>query len=125
MTFHRVDPVRLYESKEVCKVQAAFVEATVAANTSVIAAVSGKRHRVMGWIAQCDTATVGTFQLKSASAGTMLMAPLAAPPVTNGDTHTLPITDSGYMETNTGEGLFVDVVTGAVNLTVFYITYIP
>ena len=126
MTYFRVDPTRMYETPNgVCKLSCAAIVTTVANNQQVVAAVSGKRIRVMGWLAQSVAAAVGAFTLKSASGGTALMTPLYVPAITAGACEKLPIVDSGYMETVAGEGLFVDVITAAINLDVFYIIYAP
>lgn len=118
-----IDPVRIYEIQgEVRTVLSKNLELAVGTDIELVECVSSERIRVMGWIAQSDAATVGTFQLKSETTG-FIMAPVSAPPPTAGLSYNLPIVHSGYMETSTGDGLFADVVTGAVNLTLFYIIY--
>ena len=126
MTYFRVDPLRIYETPSgVVQLTCTPFNGAVANNQSVVASASGKRIRVMGWVAQSSTAVVGTMLLKSASGGTALMAPLAVPVITAGSNDKLPVIDSGYFETNTGEGLFCDVTVAAIALTLFYITYTP
>ena len=124
MTLKQVDAVRVYEiNGQVCPLLAAQATHTVGANRTVVTGVSGSKIAVMGWIAQTDGAAAGSMQLKSASAGTMLMAPLFVPPSTGGLNDKLPIVDVPYFQTNSGEGLFVDIVTTAISLTVFYLIY--
>lgn len=120
------DPLRIFETpKGVSQLTAATLAAGVANNQTLVAAVSGQRVRVMGWIAQSSTAAIGLFSLKDGNAGTVLMQPLAVPVITAGANDKLPIVESGYFETSTGVGLFTDVTTAAVNITIFYIAYTP
>ena len=102
-----------------------FITAGVASDQQIIAAISGQRIRVMGWTANAIGATVGTYLFKSASTGTARTAAITSPSTALALQQLFPITASGYFETNTGEGLFVDVATAAVNITVFYISYTP
>lgn len=123
-----IDPIRYLETRSgIVTVTSTFFVSVVANNQAIIptASVTGKRVRVMGWIAQSVGAVVGSFTLKSASGGTALMAPLTVPPVTAGLSDKLPIIETGYMETNTGEGLYVDVTGAGVNFTIFNIIYTP
>lgn len=126
MDFNRYDPIRVFETKTgVCQIYCAAIALTVANNTAVVAAVSGKRIRVMGWNAQTQNAAAGTYLFKSASGGTTLYPTTYAPPLTSGAMHQMPIAQSGYFETNTGEGLYADCTTQVVTVAVFYITYTP
>jgi hypothetical protein len=116
-----LDPGRVFETKgEVAPVLSVGGLFLAGANQQVVAAVTDKKIRVMGWIAQSDDpAGVATMVLKSASGGTALMAQLtlAASPAVDKQ----PIAFPGYFSTNSGEGLFVDITTNGVYLTVFYI----
>jgi len=124
-----VDPVRKYEftkggASRVSQIQCAPKELGTGNNQTVVTAVSGERIRVMGWRAQGTTSTQGYFYLKSASGGTLLTARWTFPPSTSLP-DILPITDGGYYETNTGEGLFIDITTAALSLDLYYVTYVP
>ncbi len=121
-----INPLKVYEvSGEVCPLLCARLAATVANNQQVIAAVSGKRHRIMGWLIQSNGAGTSTFIFRSASGGTALFGPHLILANTAGVIDHLPIVDTGYHETNTGDGLFIDVTTTAATIQVFYITYTP
>lgn len=121
-----IDPTKIYSINNqtcplLCKPNSGIA---IANNTSVIAAISGSVIRVMGLVAQSTGAGVSGFTLKSASGGTVIFGQVSA----NSNAlapFLLPITDSGYFETTVSQGLFVDVVTTTLNLSVFYITYIP
>lgn len=123
-----VDPVRTYEfrkggASEVCTLTSVPGAPGVANNTSLYAGVAGKKHRLMGMIAQSNGA-IGTLLLKSATGGSTILQTIAIPANTSPPL-ILPITDSGYCETNAGEGIFCDVGTTAINLTLFVCTYTP
>ena len=121
-----LDPIRYLELPTgIATIQTAAVVTAVANNQQLVAAVSGKRIRVMGWIAQAVGAAVGSFTLKSNSGGTAISAPLTVPVVTAGANEKLPISHTGYMETSTGHGLFTDVTGAGINFTIFYIQYTP
>lgn len=125
-----IDPVRYFEisrngSGEVCQLQSVGVSPGVANNTQLIAAVSGKRIRIMGLFAQSSGAASGSFQFKSGNAGPTLTTAIFTPPNTNGDLFMLPISDSGYWETTTGVGLFTDVTTTGQSMNIFYLVYTP
>lgn len=100
----------------------------VANNQALVAALTSPDQiiLVVGWIAQGSGAAVGTFQLKSASGGTTIMAPLMVPSNAAGACDKLPINESGYgMATTAGQGLFVDITGAGINLTIFYKSYVP
>lgn len=126
-SFVTISPTKYYViNREVCVLKTAQVSLTVAANQVVVAAVTGKIHRLMGMCAQSNTATVGSFTLSSNSGGTRIWAPTSVPPTTNGDTFQLPIVDAGYTEVTTaGHGIYASVAGGAINMNLFYITYTP
>lgn len=120
-----VDPIRKFEiNGQVCTLRCAALVGTVANNQTVVSSISGDIIRVMGLSAQTQNAAAGSFKLES-SGGTALMAPIFAPPLTNGASYELPVIDSGYFETVVSEGLQVDIATQAVNLNVYYINYTP
>ena len=123
MTIITLDPNRVFEVKgEVAPIKSAGGLFLVGNNQAVVTGSTGKKVRVMGWNAQSDNAAgVVSFLLKSASGGTALMAQItvgASPAIEK-----QPVVFPGYFETNSGEGLFVDVITNGVYLTVFYILY--
>jgi hypothetical protein len=126
MSKWQVNPIKVFAiGQENCKVQCKPKAASVAANTEVIAAVSGKIIRLMGMSVQSNTSTPGTFFFRSASGGTVLTQEITAPANTDGQPFMWPICESGYLETNEGEGLFVTVTTAALNFNVFFIEYTP
>jgi hypothetical protein len=91
------------------------------ANQEVLAAVTGKRIRVIGLACFSDGA-VTAVNLKSGSGGATLFWALV-PANTAGDTLILPITEFGYADTATGVGLFSDGFAVATRLCVRYIEY--
>lgn len=120
-----ISPPQMYQiNEEVSKIKSAVARLGVGANSQIIAGITGSRIRVMGWKIQ-STSAIGTFQLKSASGGTALTPVFTAPPHTQGESNELLLTNSGYFETNTSEGLFVDVAANAVEFLIFYLTYKP
>jgi hypothetical protein len=126
MSLFQIDPIRVFQIKgHVSPLKNSSLIHTVGANRQVVAAVTGQRIRVMGWLAQSTGAAVSNFGLKSASGGTFILAGVVVPMITNGVIDKLPIVETGYCETNTGEGLFVDVITSDLSLNLFYITYTP
>lgn len=120
------DPIRRFELKgEACKLKSVYLQTTVANNILVVTGVSGKIIRVMGILADSTAATIAGLTFKSASGGTNILHMVVPANSSATPNALLPITDSGYTETNTGEGLFVDCVTTAANVTLFYIVYTP
>lgn len=100
-----------------------FAFANVAASTtdeSLVAAVSGKKIRVLSVALSCITATTTiVFNTKPAGAGTAISATFTTP-TTN--VSAIPFSPLGHFETDTGEGL--TVTTGAGNPIGVQITYI-
>lgn len=126
MNFFSLDPTRIFETRSgVSTLKTAQKTLAVGNNQIVIAAVSGSKLRVMGWVLQSDGAVVGTVVFKSASGGTQLTAPVSVPASTGGTTDKLPIAYCGYFETNTSEGLYADITTAGVLINIFYLEYIP
>ena len=95
----------------------------VASNQSVIAGVAGKRIRVLGYAVQSDSATQGIYGFINGSGGTGFSS-FTAPPSSSAP-FLLPLTPSGYFETSTGTGLFINVATASVSVNIFYIVYTP
>lgn len=123
MSGFTVDPLRVFEvNNQVCQLNSVYVLAPIAAGTVLIAGVTGKKQRIMGWIIQ-STGAIGGMTLKS-SGGTVLHVQVT--PINTGPTDKLPIVESGYFETvAAGEGITVDVITTTATITLFYITYTP
>lgn len=94
-------------------------------NQQVIAGITGKVIRIMGWRVQANGGAIASVNFKDGSGGTIFTI-FNAPPNTNGDIDSLPVVDCGYHSLPTSTGLFVDIgsVTGAL-ITVFYIVYTP
>jgi hypothetical protein len=123
--FTRFFPARIYEDqKDVTPVMSVGIALATGNGRQVIAAVAGKRIRVMGWIAQSITA-VGQHQFTDGSGGTALTDDHYSPLDTSGTKFDMPVIPSGYFETSTGNGLFADITTQNARLTVFYVLYTP
>lgn len=121
------DPLALYESKKgVCPTQTAFKAATVGSNREIITGIPGKRLRIIFKDMQSATAAQGSIIFKSASGGTQLRSAINAPANTaNPLIYPLIENGDGYFDTLTGEGLFADIATADINLTVRYFAYTP
>lgn len=121
-----VDPTRMFELKgEACKLTSVYLQTTVANNILVVTGVAGKIIRVMGVLADSTAGTISGLTFKSASGGTNIMHMVVPANSAATPNALIPITDSGYTECNTGDGLYVDCVTTAANVTLFYIVYTP
>jgi hypothetical protein len=121
-----IDPLRIYEvAGQVCALLRVHGEYAAGLNQTVLAGITGKRIRIMGYQCQSITGTASGFAIKDGAAGARLTA-LAAPPNTVLP-YLAPITESGYFETSTGSAIGLDVGGGApnMNLTIFYIAYTP
>jgi len=117
------DPIRTYEiSGEVCKLQCKAVSVAVSNNATVIAAITGRKIRIMGFVLQGDGG-VSKITFKDGSGGATLFGPITVPSSASPSQLALGITTPGYFETSSGVGLFADVVTTAANINVFYIDY--
>ncbi len=90
---------------------------------TVIAAVTGKRIRVMGYKIQSAASTAGAYAFKSGSGGTVVDGGYT--PVIGGMPLVMIPWDAGYFETDTGVGLFADIVTHGASVQVYYIEYTP
>lgn len=120
-----VGPGRIIESSKdgVCEIYTFHVARAVSANNVAVAAVSGKRIKVISLIAQSNAAACGSIAFMSASGGTRLfdfsMPTNVQPPFI-----LLP-NMLGHFETKTGEGLYETVVTNNMLYTIQYIIYTP
>jgi hypothetical protein len=97
---------------------------TVANNQTILAAITGKRIRVMGLDGYSDAAGGSVVAILDGSGGTVLYRAGFSSAITQ-TPKGLPITDSGYFETSTGVGLFMNAITTAGAINVFYIAYTP
>ena len=121
-----VDPRRVFEVKgQVCPLTQAVSNLAIGADQVVVAAVSGRRIRVMGWLIQSATGVVGTFNFKSGVGGPGIIGVFGAPPITAGVIDKLPIIDPGYAECAVTTALVVDIALAAVNINLFFIAYPP
>lgn len=121
-----LNPPKYYQvGGDVSPLLTAVGEIAVGNNNALVSAVSGKRIRIMGFVAQATAGTVGYLYLKSASGGSIIWTRTTYPASTNGDVLLIPVINSGYCETNTGEGLYIDVYTTAIGINLQYITYTP
>lgn len=120
-----IDPARYIEVKNnnASPMLFAAVTPAVANNTGIVTGVTGKKIRVHGLVAQSAGAS-GSLLFKSASGGTTIF-PSMVMPANTANPFVLEIKDSGYFETNAGEGLFVDVATTQIQLLVCYSIYTP
>jgi len=129
-----IDPTRIYEVKttsggsQVCLLTPACVINAAALNVVVVSAITGKRIRIMGWTAQTDSATttdIATFSLINGSGGSTIQQALGVPSYGTGNFAEKEIKDSGYGETSTGVGLYINIGLKGLAITVYYIAYIP
>lgn len=122
-----VSPPQYYEvNGEVCKLTPASLrQAGGVANILVVAAITGKRIRVMGFVGTALGAAASNFNLKDGSGGSAIIQSVGVPADNVGLNAILPIVDCGYAETSTGVGLYSDSNAGGVNATIFYIAYTP
>ena len=113
------------EKDGVIKVNTALETSGTVGNKTLATAVAGKKHRVIGWIAQTANAAIGSYSFTDGSGGANITAPMTAPVNTNGVKDIIEIKPEGCCETSVNIALAVTTVTQPVNLTVFYITYTP
>jgi len=93
-------------------------------NKTTIAAVTGKRIKVLSMVAQTTTGSRGTLEFYSANTGgTKLYSFTKAANTEN--PFTLPENSMGYFETNTGEALIAAAVTNDQSWLISYIIYTP
>lgn len=121
-----IDPSRRFESRgRICPLSFFANTVGVGVNRLIAAAVPDQRIRCMGLAAQTQAAASGNLIFKSASGGTVICPSFYTPVSTNGAFFFLPMTETGYFETNTNEGLYADCGTNDQSLLLFYITYAP
>lgn len=94
-------------------------------NKTTVAAVSGKRIKVIGLFAQSYGGVMGTLGMYSNSTGGTLLFGCDPPVGTVAAGLLLPINPLGYFETNTGQALIAAAATGNVEWTIQYIVYTP
>lgn len=129
MNFLGIDPLKYYRRKgrhsEALVVKSAPKELSTGTNQVVVAAVTGKRIRVMAMYGHSNTATRSQVELIDGSGGSSLLHPTEFPGTNDENTFHLPPWDAGYCETSTGTGLYANVTGAAADFTVFYIEYTP
>lgn len=122
-------PRKYYENKranggdEINTVKSVNISLSVANNQQVIAAVTGKRIRVISYKIQSANTAASAYAFKDGSAGTVLDGGYG--PSNSGLPLMMPPFDAGYFETSTGVGLFADIVTHTTSVQVYYIEYTP
>jgi hypothetical protein len=123
-----ISPPKVYEvNGQVTPVLSAPIQATVGSDRQIIAAISGKRIRFMGFMACAEDATTNfaSLKFKNGSGGTAFTHTIPCWAFPTSPQAGLPIVDSGYFETTAGVGLYADIGAVTVNMTVFYIAYTP
>jgi hypothetical protein len=121
-----VDPTRTFEIKgQVCPIQFKFTDSPVmGAEAVLIAAQSGKRIRVMGGVFTTDDPkNIGLLQLGDGAGANWIFG--YWPPIRGTQPFILPISDTGYFETSTGNALYVFCTTNSCVYSLFYIVYTP
>lgn len=120
-----ISPVQKYEIRgQVCPVKSAYLLINIGTNNTVVAAVTGKRIRVMGFIVN-GNAGITNFTFKDGNGASLYsgFGPNAAAPTAN--PFQIPIADCGYFETSTGNALTIDVGVAQIIGNVNYIEYTP
>jgi len=123
-----VDPARVFVNSrggalEVTRTQSQYKAVAIGGDVTIITAVAGKRHRVMGWHLSAGLAGNTSFLFyNGASAGGLILLGVNA---IAGSRDFAPITESGYFECSTNTALVV--VGGTTNglVNIFYTTYTP
>ena len=90
----------------------AFGSAAISADREMVAASTGFKHRLIGFVGNGQTSA--TFK----SAATAISQALAA----TSQLTSFPINQHGYLETNSGEALNVVAVGGTLLWDIWYIT---
>ena len=123
------DPTRIFVnskngSTDVSTLQSTVVLCTVGSDRQLVAAVTGKIIRLMGWIIESESRTDMTrVYLKNGAGATRgisldaAVANLVGPPTRQ------PITESGYGECDVSVALMCDVATSDAYITTYYIQY--
>lgn len=100
------------------------VSVAVGTNNVAVAAVTGKKIRVVG-IHVASTSAAGTsVSFKSGSGGQFKTAWVNTQAAVLSDRH-LPFLPAGYAETDAGVGLYYDVQVGAAALAIQYVEITP
>ena len=111
------------------KVLSAVLVGSVANNQSIVAGVTGKIVRVLGWDAQSSSTATGLIRFIDGSGGAGLTnffwCPIGNSTTVANAPWSKPLDLAGYFETTVSTGLYADVATAAVNCTVYYIQYFP
>lgn len=125
--FTRYWPAGVFADKDsvVVPILTAPVNLPVGNNRTVVLAVTGKKIKILGWEAQSVAGTAGSLLLKDASGGSTIIQTRFVPIATNGLVDRQPIFEGGYGETTAGNGLYADVATADINMTLYYIAYQP
>ena len=119
-----VSPPKYYEvNGQVTPVIGFGKDFAVGNNQQVIAAVTGKIIRVMGFSLQSTTAVNSLIYLKNGSGGGMFH--IQWTPASNQPIVPFDVCDGGYFECSVSTGLYTDVVTAAGIVNVNYIVYTP
>jgi hypothetical protein len=112
-------------SQEVCAIKYVTFTSAPASNLSIIAAVTGKKIRVVQMFGQSSDAAIGAVRFES-PAGTTIVNSIWLPLATTaGQLFLLPHNESGWFESATGEAIVADIATDDVNVTLGYIEYTP
>lgn len=94
-------------------------------NATWVAAVTGKRHRIIEMLAASDAAAVLVMNVFTNTVATLVGRTLL-PASTSNSMLKLDFNPAGWFETNTGEALGAGTGAGAQALiTIRYITYTP
>ena len=96
--------------------KAALINAAAAADREAVAAVSGKKIAVHGYVVMTD-ATGGTFRWESAAGGTALSGVFILPA---GGKLILPFSEVAWFTTAAGAALSMEVGAGAIDGHLIY-----
>jgi hypothetical protein len=106
----------------IIKLKSAYAALAVGNDQDLVALVTGKIIRVMGYKVHSTTGAQGAYSIQDGTLNNLdggFAPPLAGLPFL------LPITKSGYFETTVSTALKASVVTAAIAFTIFYIEYNP
>lgn len=107
---------KLYRMQSVVKAAAA------SATVEVVAAVSGRAIRLMGFLVSNDSSTAGSFTLKSGTTAISPVLRLAG----NGSSYVAQALDgNGVAQTAVGEALNVSAVTTGIDGLFYYVVLDP
>ena len=125
MTALTIAPNKFFEFAKdgVCEVSTLYTSSAVSANNLLVAAVTGKKVKVVSLTAQTDNAARGVLKFLSASGGTLLWGGFM--PTNAQDPYKLDPNILGWFETKTGEGLYSTIELQPVFYSIQYIVYTP